>query len=125
VSDTAPRPPSSLGEQGRALWDSVIPQFELRPDELRILIDACREADLIERLHEALLNAPLVTRGSMGQEVASPFVSELRQHRATLSQLLSKIKIPDTPGTAARRKAKTSENARLAARARWGTGAGA
>lgn len=121
----APKIPANLGDQGRALWRSIIPAFELRPDELRILHDACREADLIERLHTELVSADLVTKGSMGQEVASPFVSELRQHRTVLANLLKALKIPDTPATAARKKAHVSEQARSAARARWGSGAGA
>ena len=121
---TAPKAPAKLGPAGRALWSSIAPVFELRPDELRILVDACREADLIERLHDELATADLTTRGSMGQEVASPFVSEIRQHRTVLAGLLGKLKIPDSPAGAARKKAQTSESARSAARARWGTGAG-
>lgn len=120
-----PQPPRSLGDRGRALWDSIVPAYELRPDELVILADACREADLIERLHDELSVSELVTRGSMGQEVASPFVSEIRQHRTVLAGLLAKLKIPDTPAGAARKKAAVSEAARAAVRQRWGSGAGA
>ena len=122
---TTPRMPTKLGASGKALWQSIIPTYELRPDEVRVLIDACREADLIARLQDALEGADLVTRGSMGQEVASPFVSEIRQHRTVLANLLKSLKIPDSPATAARKKAHVSEQARTAARARWGSGAGA
>lgn len=122
---SAPKAPSKLGPAGKALWSSIVPTYDLRPDEYRILADACREADLIERLHEALATADLVTRGSMGQEVASPFVSEIRQHRTVLANLLKTLKIPDTPAGAARKRAQVSESARVAARARWGSGAGA
>lgn len=117
-----PRRPQNLGDAGAALWDSVIPAFELNPAEITILRHACREEDLIDRLHDALAEAELTTRGSMGQEVASPFVSELRQHAATQATLLAKLKIPDTPASAARKKAAVSESARKAARSRWGTG---
>ena len=120
-----PRRPSGLGEAGAALWDSVIPAFELNPTEITILRHACREEDLIDRLHEALAEAELTTRGSMGQEVASPFVSELRQHAATQATLLAKLKLPDTPASAARKRAAVSDKARAAARQRWGSGAGA
>lgn len=119
-----PQPPKNLGEQGTALWDSIVPTYDLRPDEIRILADACREADLIERLHEALAVSDLITKGSMGQEVTSPHVSELRQHRVVLKTLLAQLKIPDSPGQAARKSAHTSEQARKAVRTRWGTGAG-
>ena len=119
------RCPQGLGESGRALWDSIIPAYELNPTEITILRHACREEDLIDRLHDALAEAELTTRGSMGQEVASPFVSEIRQHAATQATLLAKLKIPDTPAVTARKKAHTSEKARMAARTRWGSGAGA
>ena len=121
---TTPKPPKNLGPQGKELWDSIIPQYELRPDELRVLTDACREADLIERLHEELATSSLITKGSMGQEVASPHVSEIRQHRTVLANLLKSLKLPDSPAGAARKRAVVSEKARAAARARWGTGAG-
>jgi hypothetical protein len=116
----APNPPRSLNEAGQALWDSIIPTYELNPAELIVLGHACREEDLIARLEDALNEADLTTRGSMGQEVASPFVSELRQHRTTQANLLKQLKIPDTPAGSARKKAQVSDQARKAARARWG-----
>ena len=121
---STPAKPASLGERGGQLWDSIIPAYELRPDELMILVDACREADLIERLNGELATSELTTKGSMGQEVASPFVSEIRQHRTVLAGLLAKLKIPDSPASGARKAAKTSADRSKAARARWGTGAG-
>lgn len=119
-----PKPLRPLGEDGRALWDSIIPAYELRPDEVRILQDACCEADIIARLEEELVGAELMVKGSQGQLVASPLVSELRQHRATLAGLLVKLKIPDSPAGAARKRAVVSAQAVKAARARWGSGAG-
>lgn len=119
-----PRMPRGLADGGQSLWDSIVPAYELRPDEVRILIDACREADIIERLESELIDAELMVKGSMGQLVASPLVSEVRQHRATLAGLLGKLKIPDSPAGAARKRAVVSQNAVKAARARWGSGAG-
>lgn len=121
----APKAPANLGKRGRALWTSIASKYELRPDELCTLEDACREADLIERLHAELAESDLTTKGSMGQEVASPYVSEIRQHRTVLTNLLKSLKIPDTPAGAAQKRAAVSDAARSAARARWGTGAGA
>lgn len=121
----APKTPPKLGAHGKALWQSIVPDYELRPDEVRILMDACREADLIGRLHDELEVSPLTVKGSMGQEVSSPLVSEIRQHRTVLAGLLSKIKIPDSPAGAAQKRAAVSDAARSAARARWGSGAGA
>lgn len=124
VEARIPQPPANLGFAGQALWDSIVPAYELRPDEVRILQDSCREADIIERLEAELVDADLMVKGSMGQLVASPLVSEVRQHRATLAGLLGKLKIPDSPAGAARKRAVVSEKAVKAARARWGSGAG-
>jgi hypothetical protein len=98
-------------------------RYELKPDEIQILIDACREADLIERLYDALESGELISRGSMGQEVPAPTLSEIRQHRALLNTLLKSLKLPESAASAARKSAVVSEQARSAVRARWGTGA--
>lgn len=111
--------PLNLAVKGQELWDQVAPCYRLRPDELRVLEDACREADLVERLEVELRGAPLMVKGSMGQMVASPLVSELRQHRATLNTLLKSLKLPDEAANAS----AVSSSARAAARARWSRGA--
>ncbi|WP_413800103.1 hypothetical protein [Streptomyces iranensis] len=115
-----PRPPGKLGAAGRRLWREVVERYELRPDEARILGDACREADIVERLEAELADAPLMVKGSMGQLVASPLVSEVRQHRSVLAALLKSLKLPDAPADAQRKQNAVSEQARAAARARWG-----
>jgi hypothetical protein len=115
-----PRPPAGLGPAGGRLWREIVGRYDLRPDEVRLLADACREADIIDRLEEELAGAPLVVKGSMGQLVASPLVSEVRQHRTVLAGLLKSLKLPDTPAEAERRQTAVSEQARAAARARWG-----
>lgn len=47
---TGKRTPTGLGDGGRELWRSIVSKFELRPDELRVLHDACLEAELVDRL---------------------------------------------------------------------------
>lgn len=118
---TAPKRPTGLAKSGRDLWDSIVPKYELRPDEYRTLLDACKEADLIDKLEKAQSEASLVTKGSMGQAVISPFISELRQHRTVLANLLKSLKLPDSGAGADQKKNFVSEQARAAARARWGT----
>lgn len=113
------KPPTHLGAQGRKLWAAIAAKYDLRPDEIRILIDVCREADLIERLEVLLRDSDLMVRGSQGQLVASPLVSELRQHRATLTTMLKALHLPESESTTARLKQETSEKARKAIKARW------
>lgn len=110
--------PTDLGERGSALWDSVTSRYGLRPDELAILADACHEADIIERLRAEFATRDLITTGSMGQDVAAPHVSEIRQHRTVLANLLTKLHLPDDSAGAAS-PATSSEAGRALVNQRW------
>lgn len=110
--------PAGLTGRGAALWVDIASVYVLRPDELRLLSDAAEEAELVDRLSTALVDADLVVRGSQGQPAASPLVTELRQHRACLASLLRQLHLPNEDAddlTPALRSAA----ARSAARARW------
>ncbi|PQP24153.1 hypothetical protein [Rhodococcus opacus] len=107
--------PKGIGEAGEKLWRAIEDRWELRPDELRILEDACREADLIDTLNLEATVADFIVKGSQGQPVINPLISELRQHRSTLASLLKQLKLPDETDTAESR----STQARAAVNARW------
>lgn len=113
-------PPEGLGPQGLCLWEEIAGTFVLRVDELRVLGDACREVDLIERMHAELQDARLVVKGSMGQDVANPLVQELRQHRSLVARLLAVLKLPDEDGQEEHDARARSSQARKAALTRWG-----
>ncbi|GAA1528538.1 hypothetical protein GCM10009730_42240 [Streptomyces albidochromogenes] len=113
-----PDAPAGLGDRAAQLWQDINVAQELRTDELRILEDACREVDLIERMHAELQDAPLVVRGSMGQDVANPLVQELRQHRALVARLLGTLKLADDEQEQRDGQARSSQ-ARHAALSRW------
>lgn len=110
--------PTKLGKAGRFLWDGIADNYELRPDEARLLEDAAREADLIERLETELRTSELTSLGSMKQEVSSPLVSEIRQHRATLAGLLRQLKLPDAKATVAENDFR-QRRAMAGANSRW------
>jgi hypothetical protein len=114
-------PPEGLGPKALVVWSEIAGSYELRIDELRVLEDACREIDLIERLEAELVHAELMVTGSMGQPVASPLVQELRQHRGVLARLLGWLKLPDEETPA--KGSPASASARQAAMTRWGRGA--
>lgn len=116
--------PDGLGSQALKLWEEMTGLYEFRVDELRILEDACREVDLIERLEVELDGAPLMVKGSMKQDVANPHLAEVRQHRATLARLFKQLDLPDEPGGVERPGVgDRSSAARKAAEARWRRGA--
>lgn len=108
--------PENLGNRGASLWESVTSRYSLRPDELAILADACHEADIIEKLKAEFATRDLITTGSMGQDVAAPHVSEIRQHRTTLAGLLTKLRLPDDE---ARAGGSASEAGRALVSNRW------
>lgn len=118
--------PRGLKTAGRNMWRDITGQWDLRPDELRILGDACREADIIERLEKGLEEAPLTTFGSQGQEVIHPLFSEIRQHRSTLAALLRQLKLAEAEddvdtGVGSDGPMSRQESAARAAKARWGS----
>lgn len=122
-----PKVPTGLRKGGKELWTSIhAKHYVLRPDELRILEDACHQADLIDELNRELrkqLRAGRFTvAGSMGQQVSNPLISEIRQHRATLTQMLAKLKLPDLAGEPSGNTGDgpvRGEQQRNAANSRW------
>ena len=110
--------PKGLTAAGGSLWADVVDKYELRPDERRILEDACRERDMIARLEASMAEAELLVKGSMGQVVINPLVSELRQHRATFASLMRQLKLPDEGEGSDQGGALSAKN-RAAAQARW------
>ena len=113
-----PKAPAGFRAAGKKLWSGISGAYELRPDELRILEDACREADLIDSMVKWLEDDDIMTIGSTGQPVVNPLVSEVRQHRTVLSSLMRQLKLPDD-GNVEKEAGERSASARTAANARW------
>ena len=111
--------PPGLGPGGTRLWASVASEMVLRPDEVLVLEHACRTVDLLARIDEALTDAPLTVKGSMGQLVEHPLVSESRAQRATLARLLAQLKLIDDEERVAVQSQRRTRSARAAAQARW------
>lgn len=117
--------PAGLGPAGAALWSDITSGYGLRADELRVLEAACRQADLIVVLDEGLVGADLLVRGSQGQMVINPIISEVRQHRAALARLLAQLKLPDEDSGEGAGTGRSSSSARALANARWSKRPGA
>lgn len=90
--------------------------YEVEPEERPLLEQACRTADELDRVSEALREASVTTQGSAGQVTAHPLLAEARNHRATLQKLLDALELP---GEGDGQESATSLRARRAARARW------
>lgn len=121
-----PLPREKLGARGSAFWNDVAGEWELRPDELEILGAACRTLDLIQSMEQELEGQPRTVRGSQGQPVINPLVSELRFYRAALASHLRALRIPEDDAEDADvipmdgRKLSRSEAGKAGARGRWG-----
>jgi hypothetical protein len=114
-----PEPPSGLSADGRKFWREVAKDHPLRPDQRRILFEVCCECDLIDRLQTALKDTPTTTKGSMGQLVAHPILSELRMHRGTLATLVRSLALEDTDTSAADASKAAREAGTALARQRY------
>lgn len=104
------------------MWRAIVRTGELRPDSLRVLQDACREADLIDELEDWRIGQPRTVKGSQGQDVIHPVISELRQHRSVLSTLLRALDLSKVDQSDADSAAAVREAATALARARWPQG---
>lgn len=108
---TAP-PPAGLAEgddsAGRRLWHAVTSDYQLRPDELCILENACFLADDIaswEALAQDSRRAAgneRVVRGSTGQRVTNPLLvradkakAEALKCRTAQVNMIAKLNLPD------------------------------
>lgn len=110
--------PRHLGSSGTRIWKAVTGTYMLRTDELRILEDACAEADLIDSLRATLASMGSTTEGSQGQTVVNPLLPEIRQHRTVLAALMRQLKLPED-GDEEKAAGERSSKAREAAQARW------
>lgn len=121
------RAPNGLGTDGSRLWRRVVAwlsehpagSIELDPHERELLGEACRIADRLGSIREALDGADFTDAASMR------LLSEERQQRLALANLLtSKLGFPTgMPQETGQKKGRTprSRRAQTAAHARWGT----
>ncbi len=92
------RRPDGFGAAGVKLWKSISGSYQLRADEVRVLEDACRLADVVRQLEKAMVGQQLLVKGSMGQPVLNPLLAEQKTHRMALAAALKQLKLPDADG---------------------------
>ncbi len=120
-------PPKDLEGPGRALWRSILEDYDLSKPEMALLREASRTADELEVLRSAVLAAEVLITGSTGQPVVNKVYDELRKHREALTRLLAALELPvDKPAASAvpGRAVKLSHSSLERMRARAGERAG-
>ncbi|QSM04621.1 terminase small subunit [Mycobacterium phage prophiGD54-2] len=100
-----PQQPKGLKDWGKHLWDGVTAGTTLDPAGYVLLGEACRTADIVERLSGALASgssewirlaeeaeytAPDAVEIKI---VVNPLLGEIRQQRLALRQLLAQLKL--------------------------------
>lgn len=118
------RAPDGLNAAGRRLWDETLAHYVLAEHEVQVLAQACRTADMCERIRRKLDREGLMGVGSMGQDVVHPLLPELRMQRAALAALLKSLGLPDLAeggeaGDAGDLRAVPNQQ-REAVQSRWG-----
>ena len=111
-----PKAPESLESAGVAVWDSIVDVYDLRPDELLTLEDICGATDTLVALEKEWRDngRPVITRGSMGQEVEHPLIGSIDKQRKTRNTLWRQLKLPDVEAGAVK-----PNQQRGAATSRW------
>lgn len=90
----APVTPGGLDESGARLWESVAGDFDLDVHEQLLLLQACRTADLLDRLAMAAARGRLTVTNAKGEEVTNPVITEHRQQSLVLARLLASLRMP-------------------------------
>lgn len=86
--------PDGLDESGTRLWESVAGAFDLDVHEQLLLLQACRTADLLDRLSAEAARGRLTVRNAKGEEVTNPVITEHRQQSLVLARLLASLRMP-------------------------------
>ncbi|MET8506806.1 hypothetical protein ABZV60_19440 [Streptomyces sp. NPDC004787] len=86
--------PAGLDESGTRLWESVAGEFDLDVHEQLLLLQACRTADLLDRLSREAGRGRLTVKNAKGEEVTNPVITEHRQQSLVLARLLASLRMP-------------------------------
>lgn len=92
--DGLPQPPDDLGEEGLALWWSILEDLDLDQHELSLLRAAARTADRLEDIAAELTRVPLTVTNAKGDEVSHPLLVEQRMQAASHAKLLASLRLP-------------------------------
>lgn len=111
-----PKAPESLDVAGKALWRSVLADYDLSAAEVETLRQACRVVDVLARIDVALMDSELVVEGHHGQPRAHPLLAASADQRRVLDGLFRSMALPLPDESAGRRR---SPAAVAAAQARW------
>lgn len=86
-----PKPPRGLRAPGRALWNRITRDYELRSDELENLHVAAVTLDELRVLEAELKAGGPTVIGPRRRQVANPLHEEVRRHRGVFLRALAGV----------------------------------
>jgi hypothetical protein len=87
--------PEGLQECGLTLWNDITEAYELAPQELLLLEQACRTADLTTTLMRTVEDeGELILSNRYQEPRVHPALVELRNQRILLARILVVLRIP-------------------------------
>jgi phage terminase small subunit len=86
-------PPRDLSRSAAAWWVDVLRVFELRDDELAVLVLACRALDRVAEAREAVTRDGAYVAGRFGMK-AHPALTQERNAALLFSRLLRQLGLP-------------------------------
>jgi hypothetical protein len=90
--------PAGLKKAGKQLWRTITAAYDLRGDEAALLTSACKTADEIDALEDALREAaPTVPSYPSGSLKANPLLNQLRLLRLAQQKLLEGLDLAARP----------------------------
>ena len=102
MSDSPGTSPSKrFGEGGSALWREVSEEIGgLDATQSALLAEACRIQDRLDALDLVIRDLGAMVKGSMGQDVVNPALTEARGQQTTQYRLLATVRqlAPSIPG---------------------------
>ncbi len=100
----ANRPPTGLSTGGRALWRSIVDKYELDPQQVVQLVEACRAKDRLDTLDAVLrgdadcwmkLSVDPRSDGQVYEVRITNVLSKANETANLLKQLLAALRLPD------------------------------
>ena len=93
-SSKIPAVPPGSKAAGRALWRSILENYELETHELTLLRQACAVADTCAALQVVIDRDGVLIENRFREPVAHPATVELRQQRIVLTRLVVALRVP-------------------------------
>jgi hypothetical protein len=76
------------------LWHAVVDSYELAGHELTLLREACRVADVCDRLSVIVVSEGPLSVTRLGEQRTHPALTELRQQQLVLARLIVALRVP-------------------------------